>query len=75
MVYTIKRREPARSEATLSYFREKEVVDQDIFLEFCNYLKIELTRNNGVYESDLSNYQYERLRTSVLVEKVEFKTD
>jgi len=57
MLYVIKRREPFMG-------------NHNIFGEFCDFLKVELTGNNGVYEADLTDYQYERLRTSVLVDRV-----
>lgn len=71
MLYTIKRLEPVRNEAMLDYFRRKGIEENlNLFQEFCDFHGVELTRNNGVYEADLTYYQYERLRTSVLVERV-----
>ena len=66
----IRKHKPVRSEATLEYMELNNKRDPNIFLEFCSFLEIKLIGNNGVYEANLTYYQYERLRTSVLVDEI-----
>ena len=66
----IKRREPIRSEATLEFMKENKKRDPNLFLEFCEYHRIKLRRNNGVYQANVTPDQFERLETSILVEEV-----
>jgi len=73
MTYIIKRMEPERSEAILRYMKNRGKIEQNLFLEFCSFLEVGLKQNNNFYEADLTPYQLERLRTSVLVESIEYK--
>ena len=69
-LYRIEKRNPERNEAMLKWLKKKNMEESRIFNEFCECLEINLTGNNGVYEANLNREQADRLRTSILVNKI-----